>query len=298
MSKVIIMGEVGNLSGILSGCHRTLEDIWWNATASQKEMDLRVTHLALQALAQLSAAAITTGAVLLYMGSAPISMLLFGMALMEPTCRLAIDVSAYVMVRQGWLADPDGQIKRVGLRQDMVDSCQRSSALSLLNTAGMAGPNVFIHEVGHAAIGMACYRNANPTITICPFQGGVTCLQSLEELTTFGKMLGGKQAQLLLLLGGVIASTLFALAEFAVAHATESTRPRLSEMLELHGVTQLTGEFLYGAFSLLDPTGMRMGDFCRAWELAGLHPIVVLALIALIPLAQRAYLSSADRLRM
>lgn len=302
------MGGVDNLGLMPSVCHLKLEDTWGqvkvaqkfknirkHVDAARKKVDSRVVEFAEEALGQLGPATFVAG-VRYFVDRIPSSMHVLAKVQDAYAIYLIVKLAAYVIMCQGWLADPGGRIKKkFEFSQASVDSSQRLSSVSLVNVLSLAGPHFIVHEVGHWVVAKVCYQDLQPTIKISPFEGGATKYNGSYELSSFGRMLGDQHAYLLLLLGGIIASTLFALGEFAVAHAIESTRPQLSELLELHGLTQLLGEFIYGFASLLDPEDVQDGDFCIAWKLFGLHPTVVLALIVLLPAAQRLYLKSVQK---
>lgn len=276
---------------MLVGAQRAIGAGWqgidqfvWRLRGKQAEVDARVHQTALVAFTQLGASQLFTVGVCSYFAALPVSIMLLQAAVFSQVLVLVWEVGLYIAARQGWLQD--SRLLKQGLSSELERNCRQWSSLNVLNCIGLAGPNIAIHELGHYVSALLCFKGANPKIIIDPFRGGLTKVRSTKHLTALGTMLGRHNAELLMILGGVIASTAFAMAEFAAAHAYRKEAPRMSELLELHGVTQLANDFLYGVASLEDPAAMYGSDFILAWQ-KGVHPVLVLFFMVALPLLQR-----------
>ncbi len=175
------------------------------------------------------------------------------------------------------------------------------SHLSLLNFIGLGAPNFLIHELGHFLAAFALFKNPKASLRIVPFTKGSTEYVVSNGLTRLGSLFGKDKAILLITAAGTTASLLFAMGEFAASHFCKDSHPQLSKGLELHGVSQLLNEVVYGCWSLLhiwaNPVGgarpsknLFADDFYALWARGGIHPLAILAVLIALPLIERRIL--------
>lgn len=158
--------------------------------------------------------------------------------------------------------------------------------MSLMNVCGLAGPNIAIHEGGHALAALSLFRQAQPEIRISPFRGGQTSFVVSEGVSKLGKLFGEKGSLLFVGAAGMMASTIFAMIEFATAFAIQDQFPKISQFLTYHGISQLLNEIIYGITALIMHIPDLSHDFVRLWELGGIHPIIPIALMIALPLLE------------
>jgi hypothetical protein len=172
--------------------------------------------------------------------------------------------------------------------KESVDNVQHLARISLIDTIGLAGPNIAIHEVGHAAAVLTCFRNPQPEIHILPFKGGMTGYTISNGLTRLGKFLGNHHSLMFVAAGGMLASTIFALFEFAIADKIKDIYPMISQFMNYHAILQLFGEVLYGITAFVASKTDLSHDFVHLWMTGGIHPLIPIALIIALPLAEIA----------
>jgi hypothetical protein len=181
---------------------------------------------------------------------------------------------------------------------EKVDSIKNLAQASMINTAGLAGPNIIIHEMGHAAVASICFQKSNPRTQFFPFLGGMTSYTVSHGLTRVGAFLGEHRTQVLIASAGFLASTLFGMFEFALAYRLHDDYPTLSRWLNVHGVMQITQEVLYGLTAFIVNKADLAHDFVNLWVTQGIHPLLPIGLMILLPLAELwllRFLESRDR---
>lgn len=185
--------------------------------------------------------------------------------------------------------------RKKGIEKERMQAVQKLSRISIVNTVGLAGPNIVIHESGHALAASALFKNAQPLIEIDPFNGGATSYAISYGLTRWGNFLGQRQAMLVIAAAGLIASTIFALFEFGLAHKLQHSYPLLSQYLNLHGISQILNEVIYGLTAFFADKIELGHDFIYLWQMGEIHPLIPIALIIAIPLFLSAILGLLDR---
>ena len=138
-----------------------------------------------------------------------------------------------------------------------------------------------IHELGHALAARAVFKNAAPSITLTPFQGGVTTF-SIRHLSSLGKMFGKPGSLCFVAAMGPICALLISATVIMIGYIAEQKFPELSSYLIAVG----NGDFFSHAFyalTALDASSAKPShDFCRLAE-HGLHPLAVTVAILAIP---------------
>lgn len=182
-------------------------------------------------------------------------------------------------------------------RKNMVDNIQKSAQISsgiatasIINAVGLSGPNILIHETGHALAAHATFQAAMPEISIAPFRGGATTYVISNGLTKLGKFLGRHEALLIVTAAGMAASTLFALFEFAIADRIKEVYPVISEYLTDHAIFQLLNEILYGLTAFIVSRAELSHDFICLWQCGGIHPLIPITFMIALPLLEIAVL--------
>jgi hypothetical protein len=259
-----------------------LHNGWWRFTGAQPRLNAKVRAQAQNALALLAVSYALTTSASAYFGAMPCSVLFCQGLVVVGALVVAYEVAKYAIRYY------QNGICKQGLDASRLDFARQMAYLNFINGLGCAGVNILFHEMGHALFGMACFKNALPSIVIRPFRGGSTALR-LGELTPFGAFLGAKQAMLLVIVGGILASFLVAMLDFALAKAWGDTRPQCALAVRLHGISQLFNEVIYGVNSLLDPRACATSDWIYAWNLAGFSPVLILFLLVAIPLATQCF---------
>lgn len=255
----------------------------------RRALDQQVWQVARHSFGLLSLTRSANFAVMWAFNAVPLSLALTQAALLLVSLRLAWAVGHYFFSRWN---DPKAALEsRREHFSEMQEIGRNIAHFNLVNLIGLSGFNISIHEVGHALMARACFLQASPSIVISPFAGGATQIENWGNLTAFGQWIGGTRAELLVTLGGMGASVLFAMVEFALAHRWEKKNPEWSRMLSLHGMSLVANEICYGVGTLLTDDRSMSNDFFRAWTIAGIHPALIVFLLVALPLAEKALLN-------
>lgn len=247
--------------------------------ASLRKQDLHIIKVAGSAFMQLAAALAVNVVIMTYV-AAPPSMALISLVLAGFLAELVFKAGCYAAGRLNWITlDKEAS--------QYSDQCCYFSQLSLVNCLGNAGPIIALHEVGHYLAALACYRGANPSISVTPFRGGLTLLAGTGEYTFIGKLLGCQGSAALVAGGGVIASTIVAMSGLAMSYFLKDSHPNLSRTLEMGSIVQLVTDVLHGVGEIFES---RDGDFSRIYRYAGLPPWITIAIMLILPIAEKLIL--------
>ncbi len=226
-----------------------------------------VSQVALKALAKVSAALAFNGVIINFV-AAPSSMVLFSWSL---TAVLTVALISFVAKR--------------ALSPKMVSCLDYAGDLSLVNNASILGPGIAIHELGHALAGTLLFEDANPSISISPFRGGVTSLNLRGALTEVGRAIGLQNAMALVAAAGLMASTLWAMLELGIAYYCRESSPSLSHLLKTQAFSQLLNDWLNG-LGALNETPNPSNDLTRVQAGIGLNPVIPLSLMLILPVIE------------
>lgn len=201
-----------------------------------------------------------------------------------------IGALAGVIVSTAWDIYRNNKVKDANFKQQLsleliAAKTDKVAHLAIANAVGMSGPNIAIHEGGHALSAMAFFKNSKPSIEITPFVGGQTSYE-ISGLTRLGRLIGEEKACLFTAAGGLLASTVFVMFEIACAHGLKDSYPTISECLNYHAMTQLMNEVIYGLTALFISHIDLAHDFVYLHQMGGIHPLVVIAVIIALPLAE------------
>lgn len=176
--------------------------------------------------------------------------------------------------------DLDGKLRKT----------QLLSRLSLANIMGAAGPNLIIHEAGHALAAYNLFKNARPRFWIRYFEGGATTYTISNKLTALGSLLGKQHCILLIAAAGVIASTIFVMFEMTASRKLGRQHSILSEYMKLHAISYLFNEVCYGLTAFRASKKDLGHDFVCLWQKGGIHPLVPITAMIVLPVLFGSYL--------
>jgi len=240
------------------------------APASCCRINVKVHSVALRILAQVGIALAINFAVMTFVAT-PITMVVV-------TTMLALST-----IHWGYWAIVRNKKRK---QEEQAQQTSRLSMMSLASTAATAGTGILIHEEGHAIASMACFKNAEPSIKIRPFRGGVTTFNIGGPFTRFGRLLGPRGSMILIGGAGIAASTLSAIAGLAIADRIKESYPCISDLLTGHAITQLASEIFYGFSTFFLQEINLSHDFQRLWVMGGINPLIPIALMIIIPVIQ------------
>ncbi|MDP1836058.1 MAG: hypothetical protein Q8K75_09065 [Chlamydiales bacterium] len=233
--------------------------------------DLTIAKVAAIAFAQLAVAAAVNLVITTYV-AAPLSIAIATTFLTSMALNLAVELGKYACQRLGWIKTQDPS---KGPSKTTIDNCAWYSQFSLVNVFGLSGPTIALHELGHYSVAKTLFTGAKPSIFVQPFQGGYTTFDNNAGLSCLGRLIGLRNSTAILIMGGVIATTLVATTALAASHFLKESHPGLSRFLELYGYVQLLSDLIYGVISAMHPEAMAPGDFCLLDQLTGIHPLMV-----------------------
>jgi|GEM_PF-1287682 len=159
---------------------------------------------------------------------------------------------------------------------------------------GTAG--VVVHESGHALTGLALTKGPIH-VTVDPFMGGATEGQ-FKNLSSLGKLLGVNESEMALCGAGAAFTLIFSIGFIIAAHFLSESNPELSAYLNAMGLAGILTEVTY-ALSALFVTSLSEAaghDFVALWA-GGLHPIIPVVIMILVPLLVKGTLYVVDELR-
>lgn len=186
--------------------------------------------------------------------------------------------------------------KRIILGPQHNDEAERHVARgSIVNLVGLAKPNYYLHEFGHWVASSLCYQDAEAKIAVTWFRGGGTTYVISNGLSTFGKYLGEFTSQMLIDSAGCIASTFFAMTEFAAAFYIKEKSPEASPFLFYHGVSQLFFEISYALTYVYASRKDLRHDYIKLWHVWDIHPLIPISLMIALPLVEVGILTYLNR---
>jgi hypothetical protein len=158
---------------------------------------------------------------------------------------------------------------------------------------GQAYLRIAIHELGHALMAYACFKNAGPKISIFPLKGGDHSYAASYGLTSLGQLLGKEASQVAIAGGGIAATTAFALLAVGCADQLKKKYPKVANCLTYQAAAHVLAEVYYGktAFQSND----LKHDFVYMWRYGNIHPMIPISLLLTLPLAEFAMLSRQMR---
>ena len=165
-----------------------------------------------------------------------------------------------------------------------LEKVQKLARFSLITTSFLGGETPLIHEMGHYVAANVLFKNADAALSIFSFKGGETSYAVSYGLTKIGEVFGKHKAILTVTAAGALASTVFGIIELSVASLIEEKLPKLSQALKFHAVAQTLSDFIYGLTAFFIHRPNLANDFVRLWLTGGIHPIIPMAFLAIVPL--------------
>lgn len=204
----------------------------------------------------------------------------FGVIMLPPSTHLMTVVCGLAVI--GLVAFKVMQACRSHFGVPLKEGARSLARFSMVNT-GLMKISLYMHELGHAAAAMLCFIQADPKIIVRGFEG-MTEYNISYGLTSFGEWLGEQPALLFAASGGLISTVIFAVGEFAAAHALQEKHPIISEILTYHGISQILYLTLYGFSAFRTSKSHLINDFIFLWVRGGIHPLVPIGLVIAVPL--------------
>lgn len=155
--------------------------------------------------------------------------------------------------------------------------------LGIVNAIGQSSLNILIHEAGHALTALACFVNPGIKIKWDFFVHGETSFSVSNGMTKLGNYLGKNNSIMLFRAGGLIASTVLAMTEVAIAFFVKDSSPQASLTLKCHAFSQISNDLLYGLSALLSNGFNVRNDYLALWKIGGIHPLIPMTLMVALP---------------
>lgn len=146
--------------------------------------------------------------------------------------------------------------------------------------------DVLVHEGGHALAATALYKGAEAEITVFPWTGGVTEYYP-QELTALGEWVGRENAELITSAAGSGCALLFSTTYLLIAGQIADSHPELARYLEMMGFMSILRHVIYALSALAI---QKEGHDFAALAAGGIHPLVAVAFLVLIPLVAKCIL--------
>lgn len=167
----------------------------------------------------------------------------------------------------------------------------RVEILLVFGMMDMMTRDLLTHEMGHAVAAKTFFTDANPTITVFPFSGGVTRYYK-SGITPLGKALGKNNVSLIITAAGPLASQVTGLALITIAHVRRKENPELSEMLNTAAAMTVISHSVYASEALFKTYG-DAHDFARLSR-GGFHPLPVIVGMVATPMLLKIGLNSLE----
>jgi hypothetical protein len=166
-------------------------------------------------------------------------------------------------------------------------SLSHLARFSLVNTLSLK-LNHTIHEWGHAGAALTLFRKAQPIVTAHTFFGH-TEYSTRDGLVGLGKCLGKERAKLCVTAAGLSVPILSSVIELAIAKRLNHY-PKSQHLLCYHAISQLAELFFYGLSAFYADKTRESHDFIHLWKRGGIHPIIPLTIIVVLPLTEAIFL--------
>lgn len=167
-------------------------------------------------------------------------------------------------------------------RKELIDSAMHGGVASL---AGAAYPSIYAHEMGHKLAIEALYENANPTVEVNPFSGGVT-RWSPSGLSETGQKLGPDMSRAAVSAAGTVVDTAVAVTTFAAGYRLRHKHPLIGTALMGYAGFSVFNSIAYAATALgsegIPALAAQGNDFAGLALKAGIHPLVSIGFLAAI----------------
>jgi hypothetical protein len=258
---------------------KNVPELGFHRQIRESKVRQRIRQIAVPIFKKL-ALAFTLSATLISFGIRPFSVMLLAGA----SAAILVDAGVRFLATRTLFGDNLSMLRRFNQLADLI----------FVNLLGLAGPSFVIHELGHALAAELLLKDPRPHVQFQPFVGGATSFNPRNGLSALGEILGQRGTILAITAAGLMASTLCAMAEFAVAFFTDETNPTLAEFLRSHGVCQILNEVCYGLSTFVVDANNLSHDFLRLYKVGRIHPLVPMALMILFPVVEVLILRALD----
>jgi hypothetical protein len=153
-----------------------------------------------------------------------------------------------------------------------------------LASGSVNNAQVVVHEAGHALAINALLKNANPKITLFPYEGGVTSWRGVREVTGLGQKIGRDNIQPIIAGAGPFLTLGLSTILLGVGLAEQDSSPEVSRMLIVSAIIDFFTHIHYALSALSANLSNFSHDFVALWQLGGIHPLAAAIVIAAIPI--------------
>lgn len=165
-------------------------------------------------------------------------------------------------------------------------------------TAATAYPSTWLHEVGHAEMAKLMFTDANPSIEVFPFNGGVM-RYTPNTLSKIGEKFGRQGALAMVSGAGALVDMGVAATTFGIGFKMRKEHPHIGAALMGYGAMTVVNDIAYAASAVggdLVKLSREGHDFASLGVRAGLPPIASIAIMAaILPLEYMALKWLEDR---
>lgn len=190
------------------------------------------------------------------------------------------------------LKTPEAE-KEKKFSRSFIEMCNWTSAATFATvfayTAGIA-----IHEIGHALAALLLFKNPSISISVNPWQNGLTTWIE-GGLSVVGRLLGVKEARLVIAAAGTALILFVSLGLFIAGHVLKDKHPKICKYLNMIGIMNLVIHIQY-ALSALTGSTDSAHDF-GSLKAGGVPPLVSVAVLIGLPLLVKGMLLLVDHLR-
>lgn len=213
-------------------------------------------------------------------------------------------------VTQAWAASNAAPTLSAATAGDLLKTAQDSGGLGVKDAIGAAlygdiaylgvsatGANIYAHEAGHAVAANLMFQDANATISVTPFKGGVTRFMA-GALTETGQGLGREGALTVVSGAGPLVDVAISMVSFATGYVIRKQHPIAGRAMMGYAAMTMLNDVLYAGSALgagtiaLAKTG---NDFANLAVHAGIPPIVSVAVLAALLPAEYLLLRAAEK---
>jgi len=208
------------------------------------------------------------GVTILFVATPVQGLLIFSAIAIQTICNTALRISeAY--------AKKDTQTKE----SHLISSGSAYLRPNIFSYLTAYNGQILMHEFGHALSAKALFQNANPTIEMTPYLGGVTVWNS-GALTALGEKLGKRGSMLVVTLMGAGTSLLVSAIAIVIGIVVESRFEELSAYLICVGRGDFYAHACYAFTALFLP---KFGHDFAELALYGIHPLACSIVLLAIP---------------
>jgi len=170
------------------------------------------------------------------------------------------------------------------------------ATLSTIHFIGQAGPHALVHEAGHVLAARSLLKDSRPYMNIHSFGNSTTTYFNTRDWTSLGRMLGPQTSVGMIAVAGVAASVALCMLLSTAAHFVRKSHPKIAQIMELWGLSQLITDVAYGVLTLVVPRKINGADndFLVLQQTSGISPLCTLSGMILVPALYRLGLAAIE----